>query len=90
MSAGSSQPTSRYGRPPQQPADRLRFRFEIAVVGGEEGRIIRAAQARAIKELLEWIHQQDHPGMQPASAVEHSDAAHEPDYRRTRVHTAHR
>lgn len=36
----------------------LRFRFEITAVGGEQAQKMREAQARAIKELLEWIHQQ--------------------------------
>lgn len=65
MNAGPSRPTSSYRRAPCEPASGLRFHFEIAVVGGEEGRQVRAAQARAIKELLEWMHQQDHPERTP-------------------------
>jgi hypothetical protein len=31
------------------------FSFEVLVATGEEGAELRAAQARAIKELLEWL-----------------------------------
>lgn len=55
MNAGPSRPTSSYRRPPCEPADEPTFSFEVLVVGGEEGAELRAAQARAIKELLKWL-----------------------------------
>lgn len=51
-------PDQRYRPPPCEPPTELRFRFEIKAVGGEQAQKMREAQARAIKELLEWIHQQ--------------------------------
>jgi hypothetical protein len=45
----------RYPRSPFEPANRPAFRFEVVVVSGEEGAELRVEQARAIKELLEWL-----------------------------------
>lgn len=41
--------------------DELRFRFEVVTVGGDNGKNVRASQAHAIKEILEWVHDQHHP-----------------------------
>lgn len=38
-----------------EPVDEPSFSFEVVLVSGEEGAELRAAQARAIKELLEWL-----------------------------------
>jgi len=32
----------------------VQFEFEILTVGGQEGRLLRLEQARAIRELLMW------------------------------------
>ena len=50
----------------------IRFEFEVKVVSGEEGRELRLEQARAIRELLMWFHEQragtnDEPDRQPLS-----------------------
>jgi hypothetical protein len=45
---------SRYGRRGGDPW----FRLEVVVVRGEAGRMLRAGQAEAIKELLSWLHDQ--------------------------------
>jgi hypothetical protein len=45
---------SRYGRRGGDPW----FRLEVVVVRGEAGRMLRAGQAEAIKELLSWLHEQ--------------------------------
>jgi hypothetical protein len=45
---------SRYGRRGGDPW----FRLEVVVVRGEAGRMLRAGQAEAIKELLRWLHEQ--------------------------------
>jgi len=37
----------------------------VVVVRGEAGRILRAGQAEAIKELLSWLH--DQQATQPAA-----------------------
>ena len=55
MSAGSGRTPRRYGRAPGEPAGTVTFSFEVLVATGEEGAELRAAQARAIKELLEWL-----------------------------------
>ncbi len=55
MSAGSGRAPQRYGRAPCEPAGEVTFSFEVLVATGEEGAELRAAQARAIKELLEWL-----------------------------------
>jgi len=34
------------------------FRLEVVVARGEAGRMLRAGQAEAIKELLTWLHDQ--------------------------------
>ena len=41
------------------------FRLEVVVVRGEAGRMLRAGQAEAIKELLRWLH--DQQATQPAA-----------------------
>jgi hypothetical protein len=33
-----------------------RFEFEVEVLRGEEGRELRLEQARAIRDLLMWLH----------------------------------
>jgi hypothetical protein len=38
--------------------DGVDFRFVVHTVTGERGRAVRAAQAKAIKELLEWLDKQ--------------------------------
>ena len=43
-------------RPDGGGPDDVTFRFSMVVATGEEGHHIRAAQARAIKELLLWLH----------------------------------
>lgn len=48
-------PPQRYRRPPCEPASEPTISFEVLVVGGEEGTELRVAQARAIKEILEWL-----------------------------------
>jgi hypothetical protein len=45
---------SRYGRRGGDPW----FRLQVVVVRGEAGRMLRAGQAEAIKELLRWLHEQ--------------------------------
>ena len=50
-----SRPPQRYRRPPCEPASEPTITFEVLVVGGEEGAELRVAQARAIKEILEWL-----------------------------------
>lgn len=55
MSAGSGSGDRRYGRIPGEPAGEVAFSFEVIVATGQEGAELRAAQARAIKELLEWL-----------------------------------
>lgn len=50
-----SRPQQRYRRPPCEPASEPTISFEVLVVGGEEGAELRVAQARAIKEILEWL-----------------------------------
>ncbi len=55
MSAGSGRTPRRYGRAPGEPAGEVTFSFEVLVATGEEGAELRAAQARAIKELLAWL-----------------------------------
>ena len=52
---------SRYGRGGGDPW----FRLEVVVVRGEAGRLLRAGQAEAIKELLSWLHEQQ--ATQPAA-----------------------
>jgi hypothetical protein len=52
---------SRYGRRSGDPW----FRLEVVVVRGEAGRMLRAGQAEAIKELLSWLH--DQQATQPAA-----------------------
>jgi hypothetical protein len=37
----------------------------VVVVRGEAGRMLRAGQAEAIKELLRWLHEQQ--AIQPAA-----------------------
>lgn len=46
----------RYGLAPFEPAGELTFSFEVRLASPEEGAELRAAQARAIKELLAWAH----------------------------------
>jgi hypothetical protein len=53
---------SRYGRRGGGPW----FRIEAVVVRGEAGRMLRAGQAEAIKELLRWLHDQQ-AATQPAA-----------------------
>lgn len=80
MAAGPGPSTSRYGRSADEPTGELRFRFEITVLDGEEGRAVRSAQARAIKELLEWIHEQDQRNHNGSSeSAESGGRAHETD-----------
>jgi hypothetical protein len=55
MSDEPSRSQQRYGRPPCEPASEPTISFEVLVAGGEEGAELRVAQARAIKELLEWM-----------------------------------
>jgi hypothetical protein len=55
MSDEASRPQQRYGRRPCEPASEPTISFEVLVAGGEEGAELRVAQARAIKELLEWM-----------------------------------
>lgn len=50
-----SRPHQRYRRPPCEPASEPTISFEVLVVGGEEGAELRVAQARSIKEILEWL-----------------------------------
>jgi hypothetical protein len=45
---------SRYGRRSGDPW----FHLEVVAVRGEPGRMLRAGQAEAIKELLRWLHDQ--------------------------------
>jgi hypothetical protein len=52
---------SRYGRRGGDPW----FRLEVVVVREEAGRMLRAGQAEAIKELLSWLH--DQQATQPAA-----------------------
>jgi hypothetical protein len=52
---------SRYGRR----GGGLQFRLEVVVVRDEAGRLLRAGQAEAIKELLSWLH--DQQATQPAA-----------------------
>lgn len=33
-----------------------RFKFEVEVLRGDEGRELRLEQARAIRDLLMWLH----------------------------------
>lgn len=35
----------------------IAFDFEVEVIGGEEGRQLRLEQARAIREILMWLHE---------------------------------
>jgi hypothetical protein len=37
----------------------LRFELEVEVVTGEEGRELRLAQARAIRDILMWLQQEN-------------------------------
>ncbi|MHB8449461.1 MAG: hypothetical protein ACYDAQ_03190 [Mycobacteriales bacterium] len=41
-----------------EPVDEPSFSFEVLFVGGVEAGEVRAVQARAIKELLRWAHQE--------------------------------
>jgi hypothetical protein len=60
---------SRYGRRGGDPW----FHLEVVAVRGEAGRMLRAGQTEAIKELLRWLHEQqttqqvadDHPRTRP-------------------------
>ena len=47
--------TPRYGRSAFEPAGEPTFSFEVLVVSGEEAAELQTTQARAIKELLEWL-----------------------------------
>jgi hypothetical protein len=49
--------TRRYRPEPFEPLPDPTFSIEVLVLGGEEGKELRAAQARAIKELLTWLSQ---------------------------------
>lgn len=53
----------------------ISFRFEIEVVGGEEGRQLRLEQARATQDLLSWVRDQrrshnmyDHSARRPKNS----------------------
>ncbi|MDQ1445602.1 MAG: hypothetical protein QOI20_2066, partial [Acidimicrobiaceae bacterium] len=39
--------------------DGVAFRWVVHAATGERGRALRATQAKAIKELLEWLDQQE-------------------------------
>lgn len=55
---GSAKQSDR--RPPVDAPDQVTFRYVIRTVTGDEGRKVRAAQAKAIKELLRWLDSQRH------------------------------
>ena len=45
-------------RPAVAAPDQVTFRWVIHTVTGDDGRKVRAAQAKAIKELLTWLDNQ--------------------------------
>jgi hypothetical protein len=47
-------------RPPVDDPNQVTFCYAIRTVTGDEGRKVRAAQAKAIKELLRWLNSQRH------------------------------
>ena len=61
MTGPRSGENPRHGLPPEktrrygQSTPGLRFQFKIRTPGVAEEAAVRAAQARAIKELLEWV-----------------------------------
>ena len=49
-----------YRRRPYEPGPPPTFSYDVVVVTGEKGAELRAAQARATKELLSWLHEHRH------------------------------
>jgi hypothetical protein len=61
-------PRSRVRRYPPQPFEPVAdptVSFEVVTVDGEEGRELRATQARAIRDLLAWVHLERQRRMAP-------------------------
>lgn len=52
-------PEKTHRRPAGADPDGVAFRWVVHTATGERGRALRAAQARAIKELLEWLDRQE-------------------------------
>ena len=54
-------PKGSYRRRPYEPGPPPTFSYDVVVATGERGAELRAAQARATKELLTWLHRHRHP-----------------------------
>jgi hypothetical protein len=53
-------PEGSYRRRPYEPGPPPTFSYDVVVVTGEKGAELRAAQARATKELFSWLHEHRH------------------------------